>query len=85
VDPVGHHRLEAERRRDREALKIVDLARAVGRDEGDGRVEAGEPGEAAGDAERQEEDVDRRPEAEREGAESGSDAERDLYEAVRGG
>lgn len=78
LDAVGHDGDEAERGRDREPLKVLDLAGRVGRDERAGGVEPSETGETAGDKEREEDGVDRGAETEGEGDERGSDTERDL-------
>lgn len=77
-----HPGADEQARGDREALEVLGLARVVLGDEGDGRVEAREAGNARADEERQEGRVDRGAQAERPGDKGRGDAERDL---CRGG
>lgn len=76
---LGHATAQQERTRDRQAFKVLGLARSVLGHEGDGRVEPSQARDPGADEGRQENRVGRRAEAEAEGCEGGSDAEGDLW------
>lgn len=77
VDKVGHHGVQAERRRDGDAFEVLGLAGSVGRDKGDRGVEPGKAGKTARDKQKETNNVEGSAEAHNVAEGGGGDTERD--------